>query len=998
MDKLKRLFSKILPHKILWRVLTIVFILLSSFVFALSGICNLYAPVINQALGIQTSTSSGGEASADTYYYKSSYSTLNELYQDKVALLREIGQEGTVVVKNTGETLPVKEGKIAVLGEDKGFIYETTTAGGTIKIDHSLCSSLSDGLKLNNKTVTTSLDGLTANDTAIVIIGRAAGEAIDMDKEKLQLTEAEKSLLNGAISSPAKVVLLISGDFNVECRDYINNSGVGAVVRFGNAGYRSAIGLADVIVGKVSPSGKLVETMAADLSSAPANINFGDFTYANASQLRLGFTKNYLIYQEGVYVDYKYYETRYEDGVLGKGNASSAVGTYKSTDGWKYSEEVCYPFGYGLSYTTFDKEIVGEPVYNAEDDTWSISVKVTNTGNVPGKEVVQVYAQAPYTSYDIANKVEKSSVMLMGFEKTDEIGTEEGNNSQTVTVKIHQQWLASYDSIGARGYIMDAGDYYLSIGNGSHEAINNILAAKGKTVDDGMDFAGDANLAVKITPAISAQATETSPDTEMYKTIYTDKRVTNSFDDVDVNSFLAEGDKVTYLSRSDWQKTYPTKVELTASKSMISSLNEKKKMDNNVIDTASRVQTKDNLKYVDKANYVSSETVIKMHGKAYGDAGWDAILDNMSIYDMSFMVSNGRYSIPAAKSVSFPEMPGNDNPTGLWVQYKYGAIDKITGKKTAIEDNATLTDSITGDKVNVKDLWASMFASEPVLGATFSHELAARQGDMFAEDALYCGQTFVWGLGVNIHRTAYGGRASEYFSADPIHSTLLASDWNTASCKKGCIMVAKHLAANEQEVNRYGVGTFMTEQTFREEYLRAFEGITVYGGMKGVMASYNRVGLISAAAEYDLMTGVLREEWGFDGYAITDLYSITEGLYVGKEMVMAGTDIMLGTGYDNEKGTYVQTSLNVENIKKDAKLLTAVRESCHRMMYAFVNSNGVNGVSVNTRISDAIPFYIPLIISLEVIFTIVAVCSAALYIAGNVNLKKSENGEADGNE
>lgn len=977
MDKLKKVLSKILPHKILWRTLTIVFIILAPLMFALSGIVGLYAPVINKALGITTSQNVGeaGE-NEDTYYYKSSYGSLEEMYKAKVQLLREIGQEGTVVLKNKNDVLPVKSNRVAVLGEDKGFIYEATTAGGTIKIKHQLCASLSDGLKLNGKTVITDVGSITADDTAIVVIGRAAGEAVDQSKEGLALTNDEKSMIDGVKAKSAKIVLLISGDFNVELDGYLNK--VDALVRFGNAGFRGGYGLADVITGKVSPSGKLVETMAANLDSAPATVNTGDFTFTNSNKLRLGFSQNYLLYQEGIYVDYKYYETRYEDCVLGQGNALSEAGRKVGTGNWNYGNEVLYPFGYGLSYTTFTKEIVGDPVYNAEDDTWKVSVKVSNAEDgVAGKEVVQVYAQTPYTQYDKNNKVEKPSVSLMGFAKT---GVIEPGSYETVDVTIHQQWLASYDYTTAKGYIMDAGDYYLSIGNGSHEAINNILAAKGKTTSDGMDAAGDASLAVKIKPQITA--TENEPDKVIYQYIYNeDTKVTNIFEDIDVNHFLGESDKVTYLSRNDWAGTYPVVKPLTASDSMVKSLNEKKKMQKNVIDTASRAKTTSNIKFVDKENYVSNEVAVSMYGKAYDDPAWEKILDEMTIYDMSFMVSNGRYSIPKASSVSFPEMEGNDNPTGLWVLYKYSQIDN-KGKGIEVSSGMKLKDGITDEEVAITELWASMYSSEPVLGATFSHELATRQGDMFAEDALYCGQKFVWGLGVNLHRTAYGGRAAEYFSADPILSTLLAADWNNASLKKGCIMVSKHLAANEQEKNRYGVSTFMTEQAFRETYLRAFEGLTVYGNMKGVMASYNRVGPISAAAEYDLMTVLLRNEWGFDGYAITDLYSITEGLYVGEEMMIAGTDIMLGTGYDNSTGTYVNTSLNEESIKANPQLLTAVREACHRMMYVFVNSNGINNLSVNTRVIDVIPFYVPLIITLEVLFTIVAVISAAMYILG----------------
>lgn len=970
-------FDKMLSKVKLWRTLTIVFTSTAALMYTLQGVCNLYAPLINKALGLDTSTTVGKhDGNEDTYYFKSSYDSLEDMYKAKVSLLRDIGREGTVVLKNDG-VLPIKGNNIAVLNENKGFIYETTTAGGTIKINHALCTSLSKALTHEKKNVTDKLDTLAADGTVIVVVGRAYGEAIDASKQSLQLKAEEKQMLDSAIASGKKVVLLVSGDYSIEIGDYASK--VNGIIKFGNAGYRGAYGLSDVIVGNVSPSGKLVETLAVDNDSAPASVNFGNFEFTNKNTLKLNMAKNYLIYGEGVYVDYKYYETRYEDAVLGKGNATSPSGVKASGANWSYDREVLYPFGYGLSYTTFKKEIVQDPTYSAEDDTWTMKVKVTNTGSIAGKEVVQVYAQTPYTEYDIQNNVEKPAVSLLGFEKTKTLNPGE---DVTVEVPVHQQWLASYDYKKSKGYIMDAGDYYLALGDGSHDAINNILAAK-KT---GFT-AGNKNQVKKITPNI--KATATAPDKEIYRYIYNKTtEVTNSFDDVDVNHWLDEGKKITYLSRNDWNGTYPVAYSIEASKSMQTSLNEKKKMDKNVIDTASRAKTDADVKYVDNADYISETAkAINLKGKKYNDPEWKALLDELSIQQMSYTISNGRWSIPALKSVAFPEMPGNDNPTGLWDQYVFSSIDPKTGKGVEVSATLAMSDGITDEKVENSKLYASMFSSEPVLAATFSHELATRQGDFFAEDALYCKKTFVWGLGVNLHRTAYGGRASEYLSADPILSTLIASDWNKASLAKGCIMVSKHFVANEQEVNRLGVCTFLNEQTMREVYLRAFEGVTTYGDLKGIMASYNRIGLISTAAEYDLMTKVLREEWNFDGYGITDLYPITDGLYVGKEMVIAGTDMMLGTGYAETSGTYVTKSLNVENIKASQQLLTAVRESCHRLIYVFVNSNGMNGISRDTKVQDIVPFYVPLIITLEIVFTVVALGSAVMYV---FSLRKRE--------
>ena len=982
METFKNLLARLAKHKTLLKALTVVFVVLMALMFTLSGIVDLYAPVINQALGIETDKlvpADDGDEERDTYYYKSDYTSLQEMYTAKVQLLREIGQEGTVLLKNDG-VLPIKSGKVAILGED-AFRYETNSAGGTIKIDHSLCTSLSGALKESGLTVQNNVAGLTSSDTVIVVVGRSGGEGSDLAAGSLALTSDEQGLINMAKSSGANVVLLVSGDYAVEIDSVKKDAGVGAIVRFGNAGYRGAYGLADVLTGVVSPSGKLVDTFAVSSMSSPAMANFGDMEYTNARRITGNYVRNYVVYQEGIYTDYKYYETRYEDCVLGNGNADSTKGSLSGA--WDYNAEVSYPFGYGLSYTTFSKEIVGTPEYDAESDTWTITVNVTNTGSVAGKEVVQIYAQTPYTQYDKDNFVEKSAVSLMGYGKTD---TLQPGDSEEVEVTVHQQWLASYDYTTAKGYIMDAGDYCLSVGNGAHEAINNILALKGYDESDGMTAEGDSSLAVKIVPDIDA--TESEPDTEIYKSVYGDTEVTNAFDDVDINYFMEDADKIVYLSRNNWEETFPETLEITASDAMINSLKDTQKYQSGTIDTKDRVVVDEDITYQPEGYVSETEKAINLKGVPYESSAWDDLLDEMTLEEMSYMVANGRYTIPGVASIAFPTVQGNDNPTGLWNQYKYSAIDE-KGNRTEVASDMTLTDG--NNTVAVSDLWASMFSSEPVLAASFNDKLAARQGDMFAEDALYCGVTFIWGLGVNLHRTPYGGRSSEYFSADPILSTLMATAWNKATVEKGAINVIKHFAVNEQEANRNGVATFTNEQALRENYLRAFEGVTVYGDLKGLMTAYNRIGLICTASEYDLMTHVLRNEWGFDGYTISDLYSPTAGIYDGDAMVAAGTNIMLNGGqYDAESGAANLCSLNVEAIRNDPVLLTQVREACHRMIYTFVNSNVMNGVDSNMVYVELTPFYIPLVISLMVIFTLGAVICGICYIASNF-VKKEDN-------
>ncbi|MDE6589406.1 MAG: glycoside hydrolase family 3 C-terminal domain-containing protein, partial [Oscillospiraceae bacterium] len=471
--------------KHVWKALSLVTIFLLIVCLVGTNIATTYESMLNQALNIEISRVEGGSGQAA--YYVSDYANLEEMYQAKIQLLRDIADEGVVLLKNDG-ALPLRSGKIAMLGEEN-FYYSTSSGGGSVTEEiRARTTSLTDALSQDGLTV---VDAPAGCDMALVVIGRAAGEGKDMAQGGLALTSDDQANIDAAKASGAKVVVLLSGDHPIETAQLERDAGVSAILHLGNAGFRGAYGVADVITGTVTPSGKLVDTYAADTMSSPAMMNFGDYAYTNSSRIKASQAKNYVVYAEGIYSDYRYYETRYEDCVLGQGSAASGAGVYAGSGSWSYADEVAYPFGYGLSYTTFSKELVGEPVFDHDAHTAVLTVKVTNTGSVAGKEVVTVFAQSPYTDYDIQNKVEKASVQLLGFEKTGELAP---SDSETLEVTVHLQWLASYDYVTAKTYIMDAGDYYFSVGGSAHDALNNILAAKGKTTADGMTEDGDAAL------------------------------------------------------------------------------------------------------------------------------------------------------------------------------------------------------------------------------------------------------------------------------------------------------------------------------------------------------------------------------------------------------------------------------------------------------------------------------------------------------------------------
>jgi beta-glucosidase len=949
-------------RKNLWKAISLITIFFLVFAIIGQNLALQFAPRINDFLGIVTSRVVGGDSAA--VYYTSDYTNLQEMYDAKTQLMREIADEGTVLLKNDG-VLPMTSGSISVFGEDN-FVYTTSNGGAAMTAAMFAASTkLSAALAAN---------GLTVNnagcDLALAVLGRVHGEGNDAPAGSLALNDTDRATIEAAKASGGKVIVLLSGDHLIEAGELNDDPDIHAILKLGNAGFRGAFGVADVITGKVSPSGKLVNTYVTKIDNIPSSQNFGNFAYTNGSKIKASQAKNYVVYAEGIYTDYRYYETRYEDSVLGQGNSGA----------WNYDDEVVWPFGFGLSYSTFEKELIDVKFDNTAH-TATVSVKVANTGNTPGKEVVEVYAQSPYTDYDRKNLVEKASVQLMGFEKTRVLNPGE---SEILDVIMHLQWLASFDYLNAMGYIMDAGVYYFSVGNGAHEAIDNILAAKGK---------GEGNASLTYTWK------QDKLDTESYRnSVYTGETVTRAFAEADINTWIPGA--VTYFSRADWQGTYPKHIELAASDKMISVLNDTKRYETgNGNDTRTRAAAGE-VKYIDleAQNEVSdalstlgAENVVSLRGLEYDDPAWEKMLDRLTIYELSHMAANGNYSIKAAPSLTFPESLSNDGPIGMRGAYLYQKINPATGERIPVQDGDILHDSLTGDDLPLStDLTGVMYASEPVLGATFNKELAAREGEMWGEEALYINMPCIYGPGANMHRSPYLGRVNEYIGADPVLSSGLLEPFCLKCREKGLVVTVKHFVINDQEQNRIGIGTWTNEQALREVYMRAFEGAMTYGQANGLMTSYNRIGMISTAAEYDLVHGVLFTEWGSKAFVITDLGSPTAGLYDGNASISAGVSVMMNNGvYDDPSKAYVNRTLTVESLKSDPVLLHASREACHRILYNFIHSNAVNGIAEDARIELITPWWETLLNIATIGFGIFAAGSTILYLIA-ANRKKED--------
>lgn len=665
-----------MKKKNLLRGLTSVFAAILAFSIVMTNTAMSYASMLNSALGISTGkfVHKDGAAKEEPIFYASDYGDVNHLTQENLdALLADEDafveleeEEGAVLLRNNNHALPLKEGerRVSLFGHTSSAdpLYKNSSGGGNI--DPTRVVSFYDAMKEKGFEVNETLyaayqtpfeikrsgffgpavierpasfytDELKAtfadySDAAIVVVGRRAGENVDIsanDEEGisgLALHKDEADMLQIINDSGVfkKIILVVNSAFPIEMK-HLDQYNIDAVLWIGTPGLVGFRGVADILKGEVNPSGHLVDTFATDSLSAAATQNFGNFNYVNADEVNEGCADSkipspfpinyvgcYMVYQEGIYVGYKYYETRYEDAILGQGNASGKAGTFASKDNWNYADEVLYPFGYGLSYTTFEQKL-GK--VSEENNVITAEVTVKNTGDVAGKSVVEVYVQTPYTDYDRTNRVEKSAIQLAGFGKTQLLAP---GASETVTVTIDKYLIASYDAIGAKGYILDAGDYYLAIGDSAHDALNNVLAAKGATGlydENGNAVTGDA--------AKTYHWTQSALDKETYShSAVTGKEVTNLFEDADINYWIK--DSVTYLTRQDWEGTFPTaQRNITATPEMI------RQIDGHLYETPADAPAVSTFKQGVK-NGIS---LVDMHGLDYDDPQWENFLDQLTL-------------------------------------------------------------------------------------------------------------------------------------------------------------------------------------------------------------------------------------------------------------------------------------------------------------------------------------------------------------------------------
>nr|WP_255633385.1 glycoside hydrolase family 3 C-terminal domain-containing protein [Demequina sp. TTPB684] len=894
--------------------------------------------------GTYTFTNSEESAGWDTDYYTSEFSTIEEVDEAARALVEEIAAGGIVLAKNESGALPLAaNSRVTMLGraaadpvfggsgsgsvdtnsavtaraglENAGFqvndqvfaaieAFAKDNRRGYIEMDNPGKSTYNIGELPVGEYEAHAASFPDFADAAVVYIGRPGGEGGDLTQDmtdwddnaepgqhQLELNKDERDLIDLAKANFETVVVVVNSSTTIEMGDLQSDRGIDAILLAGSPGATGLNAVGSILSGEVNPSGRTADLWAADFTADPTFVNFGDFIYENlevsypvssieraTSNATVTSDAPFVNYAEGIYIGYRYYETAAAEGFI------------------NYDNAVVYPFGYGLSYTDFEWEIVGTEAGDV-DGSVEVDVKVTNTGAVAGKDVVELYYSAPYTE----GGIEKAEVVLGGFDKTELL---EPGASETLTIELAVEDMASYDYLGERAYVLEEGDYVISLRTDSH------------TVAPGTE---PITYTVESDVVYSGANTRSSDLAE----------VTNQFDDVSAQ-FTAEPEegKVLSMSRADFAGTFPTAPTpdlYIASEAVAEGFA--------AWDDDAAAEAFDGEKPTTGER--SELALIDLRGLPKDDPKWEELLDSLSVGSMTDLLLNGAYQTAAIESIAKPQTLEPDGPAGF---------------------SSFINSSING----------VAYPSEFLIAQTWDKELAAAMGRMLGEEALQKDINGWYAPAVNLHRSPFGGRNFEYYSEDPLLSGAMATAVSNAVAEKGVYTMVKHFALNEQETNRVnnGVATWATEQTIRELYLKPFEMVikdvtmdvaylsddqgtisetTIGAG--GIMSSFNRIGATWAGGSPALMTEVLRNEWGFEGFAISDfnLYSYMNP----NEGIDAGTDLTL---------TF-QPSKSFQDTSS-AKAVTDIRDATHNILFTVTNSNAMNGLAPGATVDYTPPAWV----------------------------------------
>ena len=897
-------------------------------------------------------------------YYESEYESKADAFTKANKINEEINEEGIILLKNDDNTLPLSSGaKISVFGKNSvNLAYGGSGSGAfTVTADTpTLYSSLdAAGFKTNTElkkfyednrqsgsgrstsptldnsrstipgfgTGETPIASYTAalqnsysdyNDAALVVFTRIGGESFDLprtmintdgayseDDHYLELDKNEQDLLVHVCERFDKVIVIINSSTSMELGflDAIDDndatlvpgmanidSKIKGCVWIGGPGYSGIMALGRVLKGEVNPSGRTIDTYERDFTKDPTYENFADYLVNNGNMYlddnsgttRNKVTEHYLDYEEGVYVGYRYYETRgYTDG-----------------EDW-YKENVVFPFGYGLSYTTFEWTLGDTSFANTENLTWTsdndkeffVKVNVKNTGSVAGKDVVELYITAPY----IAGGIEKPHVVLTGFAKTSLLNP---GQSEEVEIKFTGYDFASYDysdknNNGFKGYELDPGNYDVRVMKNSHTEVLKISF----TLESNVQYAKDK---------------------------VTGYDVVNRFDNV---SFEENYGMESLLSRSDWNGTYPVNEVLAGDNTRRTVPSEflntiKSYASNNPIVNDTTVEMPNQaevaspaatLKLYDLIMFDENETVIRDEAGTimvnYDDPRWNEYLDILTVGEMMDFTMNGAFKTSALTSIGALQTFSTDGPVGF--------VYFMAVMQNPVYETCS-------------------YASECVIAATWNTDLAYKMGESVGNEGVIGDEkgngrpyTGWYAPAINIHRTPFSVRNFEYYSEDPFISGKLAASVVKGARSRGVYCQVKHFCVNDQETNRSGVCTWLTEQALREIYLKPFEIAVKEGGAMGIMSSFNRVGSLWTGGDYRLCTEILRNEWGFRGLIITDFN--TESFMDTKQMAYAGGDLNLATLPQPWEVTTPQDYV-------------VLRQGTKNILYTLARSNAMNGL------------------------------------------------------
>lgn len=1026
-----------MKYKLQRKLLTVISMLLAGVLVLATLITGENADAINGTLGTKTfEVIETGEANEDTEYYKSDFSSVGELRAAGKATAAEVLGEGMVLLKNDNNALPLTTGSnlslVGVTAYDPvyggtgsgtisvndavGFVDSLTKAGFNVNPTLQAAYTSEDWAQYKRgsegKFGTTTLmiheapwtvvDEAAGSsfaqygDAAIFVVGRVGGEGYDLigvggdgidngdglGPDYLGLNENELSVLEGLKAKKAageikKIIVVINyagmieGDFladpNIDAALWVGAMGVGG----------DAVG--QVLSGAVSPSGRLPDTMWVDNAKNPVNVNFGRWIYENADELgvpnELGTGQypattlaGYVVYQEGMYLGYRYTETRYEDLVLGTAN----VGDYD------YASVVARPFGYGRSYAEF--ALSDMSVQKNGDREYNVTVTVTNTSDTySGKCSVPVYISKPYGEYAKTNSIQVPSVELVDFGKTQILAPGE---SETLTIPVDEKYFASYDSYGAKGYVLMDGDYYLAVGGDAHEAVNNVLAAKkanGVAVDESkmVGGTGDASLVQKFTLSFNKDKYAFSDAVSSLDGV-TNVQVTNLFDFADINLYEGRGDNsVEYYSRDNWNAVSFDMVNGHATltmteqmaKDIYAQLPEQTGKYNNAAGVPAQYQQpipQDDGEYP----AYGVDAGLKLIDMRYDDEGneisfndpiWDTFMDQLTWEDTVALVSSGFHMTEPVESVAKPQTKDENGPNGFggWA-FKAGYYTGQNGlayRNAAAEGFVDSEGNVTQQADPEGFNMMTGFPANGILAATFNRELAAKAGNIIGNDGIWAGASGLYGIGLNIHRSPYAGRTCEYFSECGTLTGMMGAAECAAIEEKGVHVYNKHCALNDQETNRHGVCTWVNEQTIREIYLRAFELPIVEGGAFNTMASFSRFGVQAGAACSALGTDFLRGECGMKGIIVTDAYGDMDGSQDCDPYFEQVYGVLVG-GSDLPDGSTPKTDGHFNRFETGySQMAWAMRQSAKRICYQTAWSNAMNGISSNTQIVSVTPWW-----------------------------------------